>query len=148
VEALCAAKHANRGLDVELVLPCPALNDNSFAADAQAHCYTRYLECGIAVYEYQNHFNHLKMAVFDGRYGIHGSTNLNYRSLEDDKDFELVVLVDDEAFAKQVLAEVRDVDRLYSRPVTREDIEGLSFEAVRTRVRDPRTLLLLSQRAL
>ena len=54
--------------------------------------YSRYLAAGIAVHEYQNHFNHLKIAVFDDRFSIHGSTNLNYRSLENDKDFELVVL--------------------------------------------------------
>ena len=64
------------------------------------------------MHEYQNHFDHLKMAVFDERWSIHRSTNLNCRSLEDDKDFELVVLVDDE------------------------------------RIRDPRTLALLSRRVL
>jgi phosphatidylserine/phosphatidylglycerophosphate/cardiolipin synthase-like enzyme len=41
--------------------------------------------------------------VFDERWSIHGSTNGNVRSLEDDKEFELVVLVDDEAFARSVL---------------------------------------------
>jgi phosphatidylserine/phosphatidylglycerophosphate/cardiolipin synthase-like enzyme len=64
----------------------------------------------VGVHEYQNHFNHLKTAVFDERYSIHGSTNLNYRSLEDDKDFEMVVLVDDEDLARTVVREVRDRD--------------------------------------
>jgi phosphatidylserine/phosphatidylglycerophosphate/cardiolipin synthase-like enzyme len=91
-------------------------------------------------------FSYLKLAVFDERWSIH--TNLNYRSLEDDKDFELVVLVDDEAFARKVLHDVRDADRECSRRVTRQDIEGVTFEALRTRMRDPRTLLALSRRLL
>ena len=98
VEALCEAKRARPGLDVTLVVPAKTWNDNAFALDAQQHEYARYLEVGIDVYEYQCHFNHLKLAVFDARWSIHGSTNGNFRSLEDDKDFELVVLVDDEPF--------------------------------------------------
>ena len=30
------------------------------------------------------------------RFSVHGSTNVNYRSLEDDNDFELNISVDDE----------------------------------------------------
>jgi cardiolipin synthase len=148
VDALCAAKRANPALDVQLILPCPEHNDNAFAADAQQHCYVRYLEAGIDVYEYQNHFTHLKMAVFDARFSVHGSTNLNYRSLEDDKDFELVVLVDDVPLAERILREIRDEDRLRCRRVGAEDVAGLTLKALRARIRDPRTLLLLSQRAL
>ena len=70
-------------------MPNDRHNDNSFAEDAQQHEYARMLAASIEVYEYQKHFNHLKLAVFDERWAIHGSTNLNFRSLEDDKDFEL-----------------------------------------------------------
>lgn len=147
VEALCAAKHARPELDVVVIVPTVSLNDNAYAQDAHEHYYATYLECGIRVFEYQRHFNHLKMAVFDERWSIHGSTNLNYRSLEDDKDFELVVLVDDEPFAKKILAEVRDVDITRSNAITAADVKG-SFDALRKRVRDPRTLLLLSRKVL
>lgn len=159
VDALVEAKTAQPELDVVLVVPSDKHNDNSFAQDAQQHHYPRFVECGIRVYEYLNHFNHLKIAVFDERWSIHGSTNLNYRSLEDDKDFELVVLVDDAAVARAVLTEVRDVDigvaageaassPPRSRPITRELISGHSLEAIRMRTRDPRTLLLLSRHLL
>jgi cardiolipin synthase len=148
VDALCGAKRANPRLDIELILPGPEYNDNAFAADAQQHCYVRYLEAGIDVHEYQNHFTHLKMAVFDARFSIHGSTNLNYRSLEDDKDFELVVLVDDAPLAGRILREVRDEDRRCSRRVGADDVHGLTLTALRTRIRDPRTLFLISQRGL
>lgn len=76
-----------------------------------------------------------------------GSTNLNYRSLENDMDFELVVLVDDEPFARRILAEVRDVDVERSLEIGKDDLSG-SIAALRKRVRDPRTMLLLSRRML
>ncbi|MCA1829363.1 MAG: phosphatidylserine/phosphatidylglycerophosphate/cardiolipin synthase family protein [Myxococcales bacterium] len=147
VEALLTAKRVRPSLRVDLVLTARRHNDSNFSHDAQQFAYARYLEAGIAVYEYVNHFNHLKMAVFDGRWSIHGSTNLNYRSLENDKDFELVVLVEDEAFGAWILANVRDVDIRASRRFTRRDVRGLHGR-FRVRTRDPRTLLLLSRKVL
>jgi cardiolipin synthase A/B len=147
VDALIAARTARPSLRVDLVLPARTWNDNSFAHDAQQHVYSRYLAAGIAVYEYQNHFNHLKIAAFDGRFSIHGSTNLNYRSLEDDKDFELVICVEDEGLAQEVLSEVRDIDIRYSKRFTRRDLRGLRGR-FRVRTRDPRTVLLMSRRVL
>ncbi|HZX94443.1 MAG TPA: phosphatidylserine/phosphatidylglycerophosphate/cardiolipin synthase family protein [Myxococcales bacterium] len=147
VDALVAAKRARPSLRVDLVMPARRHNDNSFAHDAQQHSYARFIQVGIAVYEYQNHFNHLKIAAFDGRISIHGSTNLNCRSLENDKDFELVVCVEDEGLAGQVLTEVRDVDVRYSKRFTRRDLRGLRGR-FRVRTRDPRTLLLLARRML
>ena len=146
-EALCAAKRATPDLEIVLVVPSGRHNDNAFGQDAQEHEYLRYLECGIEVHEYQNHFNHLKMAVFDERWSIHGSTNLNCRSLEDDKDFELVVLVDDEGLARWVLENVRDVDRRHARRIGDEDLHG-TIAAFRRRLRDPRTLAMLAKRVL
>jgi cardiolipin synthase len=147
VEALCQAKRDRPELDVTLVLPAKDWNDNAFALDAQQHEYARYLEHGIRVYEYQCHFNHLKLAVFDGRWSIHGSTNGNFRSLENDKDFELVVLVDDEPFARSLLERVRDRDVAHAREITADDL-GHSMDGFRIRHRDPRTMLLMSRRAL
>lgn len=147
VEALCAAKTANPSLAITLIVPAGRNNDNSFSQDAQEHEYERYLNCGIELYEYQNHFNHLKIAVFDARYSIHGSTNLNCRSLENDKDFELVVFVDDAPFAQTVLEQVRDIDVPHSQRIELADLHG-SLAGLRRRVRDPWTLLLLGKRML
>jgi cardiolipin synthase len=147
VDALLAAKSARPSLRIDLVLPARKWNDNSFAHDAQQHPYARYLAAGIAVHEYQNHFNHLKIAAFDGRFSLHGSTNLNYRSLENDKDFELVVFVEDEGLAQEVLARVRDVDVRSCRRFTQRDVRGLRGR-LRVRTRDPRTLFLLSRKVL
>jgi cardiolipin synthase len=147
VEALVRAKKKRPELSIVLVLPAGEWNDNTFAHDAQQHAYAEYLENGIDVYEYQGHFTHFKIAVIDGRWSIHGSTNLNYRSLEDDKDFELVVLVDDEAMGKDVLTRVRDVDVRHSKHLSPGDLDG-SLSGLRIKYRDPRTLLLISRRML
>jgi cardiolipin synthase len=145
--ALVDAKKARPSLEVTLVVPAREHNDNLFGQDAQEFNYLAWLDAGIHVFEYQHHFTHLKGAVFDRRWSIHGSTNLNYRSLEDDKDFELVVLVDDEDFAAEVLEQTRDVDVKYSKRIERGELFG-TFEAWRKRVRDPRTLALMSRRML
>jgi len=147
VAALCQAKRRRPDLDVTLVLPTGTWNDNSFAQDAQEYEYARLLEHGIQVFEYQNHFNHLKMAVFDERWSIHGSTNGNYRSLENDKDFELVVLVDDEPFARNILERVRTVDVPRCRRITLVAVHDAPG-GFRLRHRDPRTLLLISRASL
>jgi cardiolipin synthase len=147
VEALVAARRARPELRVDLILPCYKNNDNAFAQDAQQHAYSKYLEVGIGVHEYLHHFNHLKLAIFDGRYSIHGSTNLNYRSLERDKDFELNVFVDDVGLASKALREVRDEDLKWSKRFTLADLRGLRGR-FQVRTRDPRTLLLLSRKVL
>jgi cardiolipin synthase len=147
VDALCRAKAERPELTVELILPAGRHNDSSFSQDAQEHHYARLLASGVVVYEYQNHFSHLKTAVFDARYSIHGSTNLNFRSLENDKDFELVVLVDDRQLAAWMLVNVRDVDLACSERVSEQSLHD-GIAGLRRRVRDPRTLALISQRLL
>jgi cardiolipin synthase A/B len=141
IEALVAARRARPSLAVDLVVPGMAWNDNEHAQDAMQHHYRALLDAGVRVYEYQNHFTHLKVAAFDGRSAIVGSANLNFRSLEDDVDFELVAHVEGEAFAREVLR-VRDADVPASREITAADLGW------RERLRDPRTLLLVSRRLL
>jgi phosphatidylserine/phosphatidylglycerophosphate/cardiolipin synthase-like enzyme len=148
VDALVQARQRRPALRVDMILPARRWNDNEFAHDAQQYHYRRLLAAGVAVHEYRNHFNHLKIAVFDERFSIHGSTNLNYRSLEDDKDFEMVVLVDDEDLARTVLHDVRDVDLRHCHRFTRQEVERTLHGRLRIQLRDPRTLFLLSRRVL
>ncbi len=142
VRALVHARRRNPALRVELVVPGMAWNDNAQSQDAMQHHYARLLRAGISVHEYQNHFTHLKLACFDERLCIVGSANLNFRSMENDSDFELVVRVESEAFARRLLEEVRDVDLPRSRHVRRSELTW------RERRRDPRTLLLVWRRLL
>jgi cardiolipin synthase len=148
VETLLAAKKARPALRVTLIVPARECNPNKFTQDAQQHHYVSYLESGIEVFEYLNHFNHLKLATFDERWAIIGSANLNFRSLEDDKDFEACVLVDSEEFARGIDRDVRDEDLRWSKRVTHEDVHGASLDALRARMRDPRTLMLIAAREL
>jgi cardiolipin synthase len=142
VEALLAARRERPALEVALVVPGMAWNDSEYSQDAMQHHYRALVDAGIAVFEYQNHFTHLKLATFDERVSIVGSANLNFRSLENDCDFEAVVRVESAEFAREVNAEVRDVDVRHARRITREDLTW------RERVRDPRTLVLVHRRLL
>ncbi len=58
-----------------------------------------------------------------------------------------MVCVEDEGLARQVLADVRDVDLQYAKRFTRRDLRGLRGR-FRVRTRDPRTVFLLSRRVL
>jgi cardiolipin synthase len=148
VETLLAAKKARPALRVTLIVPARDWNPNEFTQDAQQHHYAAYLEAGIDVFEYRNHFNHLKLATFDGRWAIIGSANLNFRSLEDDKDFEACVLVDSDEFARGIDRDVRDEDVRRSKRVVPADVHGASLHALRARLRDPRTLMMIAAREL
>jgi phosphatidylserine/phosphatidylglycerophosphate/cardiolipin synthase-like enzyme len=68
--------------------------------------------------------------------------------LENDKDFEMVVVVEDEALARRVLAEVRDVDVTHAKRFTDADINGTWTGRLRIKVRHPLTLLLLARKVL
>ena len=116
--------------------------------DAQQHHYAAYIDAGLSVFEYQNHFSHLKLATFDLRWVIVGSANLNYRSLEDDKDFEACVLIESEELAQGIDRDVRVEDLRWSRRITPEDVHGASWHALRARLRGPRTLMMIAAREL
>lgn len=147
IEALCEAKRARPQLHVTMVVPARKWNDNAFAQDAMQHHYPALLEAGVELFEYQNHFTHLKLASFDGRLALVGSANLNYRSLEDDKDFECCVLCDGEDFASSVEHGIL-ADLPASRRITLDTVRGFSLRAARMRLRDPRTLAMIAAREL
>ncbi len=148
VAALIEAKSARPDLRVTVIVPAREWNDNKFAQDAQRHCYPGLVAAGIELFEYQNHFNHLKIATFDDHWVILGSANLNYRSLEDDKDFEAGVLIESDELARDIARHVRDADIPHSKRITAEDVRGLGPRALRMRTRDPRTLLMVASREL
>ncbi len=131
-----------RGVKVELILPGMRWNDNAFSQDAMQFHYRALLRAGASVFEYQHHFTHLKLAAIDRRVAIVGSANLNFRSLEDDTDFELIARIEGRAFVEQLLSEVRDADRECSRKI---ELRRLGW---RMRFRDPRTRLMVARRLL
>ena len=148
VDALLVAKRERPLLQVTLIVPAGKWTPNKVTYDAQQHHYLAYIDAGLEVFEYENHFNHLKLATFDTRWVIVGSANLNFRSLEDDKDFEACVLVESEELAREIDREVRVKDIRWSRRIAPKDVEGSSLHALRVRVRGPRTLMMIAAREL
>lgn len=141
IAALIAARRRQRGMRIDLIVPAMEWNDNAYSQDQMQHQYQRLLRAGVKVFEYQNHFTHLKLAAFDGRVSIVGSANLNYRSLENDMDFELVARLESAEFARTVLA-VRDEDVKHS---VEMKWRKLGF---RMRHRAPQTVMMAWRRLL
>jgi cardiolipin synthase A/B len=148
VDALLAAKRDRPLLQVTLIVPAGGWNQNKLTYDAQQHYYAAYIDAGLEVFEYQNHFSHLKLATFDMRWVMVGSANLNFRSLEDDKDFEACVLIESEELARGIDREVRAEDIRWSKRIAPQDVHGASWSALRVRSRGLRTLMLIAAREL
>lgn len=121
--ALLMAKATYPQMRIDLVLPIPKHDDNALCVNAQRNSYRVYVPAGINVHEYNNYFNHLEIAAFDDHRVIR-SANLNFRSLENDRDFEVVVVIRGAAFADRINAEVRDTDIRYSRQILLSDLRG------------------------
>src|SRR5450759_1526257 len=148
VDALLAAKRARPLLEVTLILPGVTWTPTTLTYDAQQYHYAAYIDAGVEIFEYQNHFAHLKLATFDLRWVIVGSANLNFRSLDDDRDFEACVLIESEELAQEIDREVRNEDIRWSRHIAPADVQGAPWHALRTRLRGPRTLILTAAREL
>jgi cardiolipin synthase len=91
VAALCDA--ARRGVQVELVLP--GYSDFSLILHAGRSYYTQMLEAGVKLYEMEHALMHAKTAVIDGVLSTVGSSNLDWRSLVENNELNVVVLGED-----------------------------------------------------
>ncbi len=89
VELLCAT--ARRGVQVEILLPGPYTDQRACQLAGQGY-YTRLLDCGVSVHQYQPTMLHTKIVTVDGVASLVGSTNFNRRSLEHDEEVMLAVL--------------------------------------------------------
>jgi cardiolipin synthase len=69
-----------RGVRVHLMVPGKH-TDSPFVRRAGCHLYSRLLEAGIRVYEYDRTLIHQKIVVIDGEWAHVGSTNFDARSL-------------------------------------------------------------------
>ena len=148
VDALLQSKREHPLLQVTLIVPGGKWTPTSLTYDAQQYHYPAFIDAGFEVYEYQNHFTHLKLATFDLRWVIAGSANLNFRSLDDDKDFEACVLIESEELARSIDHDVRSEDLRWSERIRSDDVHGKSSHALRVRTRGPRTLMIVAARQL
>lgn len=106
-------------VDVRLLVP--GTSDLPHVRNLTRIGYRRLLESGVRIFEWRGAMLHAKTVVADGRWVRIGSSNLNFSSLLD--NWELDVLVDDERLAREMENRFRrDLDQsveVRARPVAR-----------------------------
>ncbi|MEU0004241.1 phospholipase D-like domain-containing protein [Streptomyces sp. NPDC006314] len=93
IDLLCQT--ARRGVRVEILLPGPHTDQRACQLAGQHH-YTRLLEAGVHIRQYQPTMMHAKIITVDSVAALIGSTNFNRRSMDHDEEVMLAVL--DETF--------------------------------------------------
>ncbi|WP_037671991.1 phosphatidylserine/phosphatidylglycerophosphate/cardiolipin synthase family protein [Streptomyces griseus] len=93
VDLLC--RTARRGVRVEILLPGPHTDQRACRLAGQQH-YTRLLEAGVHIRQYQPTMMHAKIITVDSVAALIGSSNFNRRSMDHDEEVMLAVL--DETF--------------------------------------------------
>jgi cardiolipin synthase len=97
IDLLCAT--ARRGVTVEILLPGPHTDQRACQLAGQHH-YTRLLDAGVSIRQYQPTMMHAKIITVDGVASLIGSTNFNRRSMDHDEEVMLAVL--DENFTAEL----------------------------------------------
>jgi cardiolipin synthase A/B len=110
-------ERARAGVDVRLLLP-NKLTDVKIVRLAGHFYFTRLLEAGVRIYEYQTTMMHTKALVVDGKWAIVGSANMDIRSKELNQ--EAVIGIADNGFACQ-LTETFFADLEQSREIKLEE---------------------------
>jgi cardiolipin synthase A/B len=111
---------ARRGVEVEIILP--GESDHGFSHLAAKAAYPKMIEAGIKIYEYPG-FNHDKVMVIDDRIVSVGSSNFDDVALR--HIYELNLIVEDPALARDVARRLFDVDRKKSKLMKAEEISTL-----------------------
>lgn len=88
-----------RGVRVHLMVPGKH-TDSPFVRRAGCHLYTRLLEAGVRIYEYDRTLIHQKVVVIDGEWAHVGSTNFDARSLALNEEIGVGVL--DRSIAREL----------------------------------------------
>lgn len=88
---------AKRGVDVEIMLPGKH-TDSRFTRWGAEDRFSELLEAGVRIWNYDRTMLHAKLLTMDGQLACIGSANYNHRSLS--QDDEVLLVVDDEAFAR------------------------------------------------
>ena len=123
---------AGRGIKVRLILP--ARNDSFMVRHAGDAFLTELMEAGVEIYRFERGLLHTKSVLVDEQLALVGSVNLDRRSFW--LNFETTLLVDDRAFALELLALQQDymsqASRLYlcdwnRRPWRKRLLENLLY---------------------
>ncbi|MGW2715969.1 phospholipase D-like domain-containing protein, partial [Streptomyces sp. NPDC001356] len=97
IDLLC--RTARRGVRVDILLPGPHTDQRACQLAGQHH-YTRLLEAGVHIRQYQPTMMHAKIITVDSVAALIGSTNFNRRSMDHDEEVMLAVL--DETFTAEL----------------------------------------------
>jgi cardiolipin synthase A/B len=89
ISRLCDA--ADRGVDVDILIPGP-FADKRVVQLAAETSYSRLLDHGVSIWNYQPTMLHAKLMTVDGHVANIGSANLNRRSFSFDEEINIVVL--------------------------------------------------------
>ena len=89
ISRLCDA--VDRGVDVDILIPGP-FADKRVVQLAAETSYSRLLEHGVSIWNYQPTMLHAKLMTVDGHVANIGSANLNRRSFSFDEEINIVVL--------------------------------------------------------
>jgi cardiolipin synthase A/B len=134
VHALCTA--ARRGVDVQMVLP--GRSDFAMVLHAGRSYYGQLLDAGVRIHEMEHALMHAKSAVIDGVFSTVGSSNLDWRSLVDNHELNVIVLGDDFGLAMEAMFERDrdasqriDADAWADRPWSQRMLEGMARMAER-----------------
>ncbi|MGV9887766.1 phospholipase D-like domain-containing protein [Streptomyces sp. NPDC003395] len=93
------AQTASRGVQVQILLPGPHTDQRACQLAGQHH-YTRLLEAGVEIRQFQPTMMHAKIITVDSVASLIGSTNFNRRSMDHDEEVMLAVL--DERFTAEL----------------------------------------------
>ncbi len=117
--ALTAA--ARRGVAVTFVFPYEDNDSRDFLYSARLW-YPEMIEAGIAVYEYQHHMNHAKVAVVDD-VAVVGTANMNHSSFF--FHYELAAVIADAGFARETTRALWERDIPRCRRIRADEVPGL-----------------------
>ncbi|MCB1188881.1 MAG: hypothetical protein H7A23_05840 [Leptospiraceae bacterium] len=84
-------KALRRGVQVSLLLPDPKFVEEFPVVYASKRHYPKLVQLGMKLYHYKKRMLHSKRAVFDGKFSIVGSSNLDYRSLFINEEADIMV---------------------------------------------------------
>ena len=115
VTALTAA--AKRGVDTRIILP--HIPDKTYAFWLAKSHYAQLMDAGVKLYEYTPGFIHAKVFLQDGKMGVVGTINLDYRSLY--HHFECAALLCGVPALADIRADFEDT-LSKSQRVTRENV--------------------------
>lgn len=105
-----------RGVKVSLLVP--GKSDVPIAQYAGRAFFMRLLRAGVRIFDYQTDMLHAKSYVFDGRWSIVGSANLDFQSLRWNDEGNVGIL--DEGFAAK-MTEVFNEDLVHSVEIRKDE---------------------------